>query len=42
MDTDKTKITDTLATIEGLLNQMDQASTEINESLELLRLTADA
>ena len=43
MDTDKTKITDTLATIEGLLNQMDQASTEINESLELLRVkTAQA
>lgn len=38
MDTDKTKITDTLAAIEGLLNQMDQTSSEISESLELLRL----
>ena len=38
MDTDITKLTDTLAAIEGLLNQMDQTSSEISESLELLRM----
>lgn len=43
MNFDQTKLNDTLSSIEGLLDELDQASTEINESLELLRVrTAQA